>query len=63
MIRQWEKTIQLKLNRMKVIYDFSERELIRVIKQLKRNASTEIKMIKAFEKALGRKITEHELNN
>ena len=46
-----------------VIYDFSDRELIRVIKQLKRNASTEIQMIKAFEKALGRKITEHELKS
>ena len=48
---------------MKVTYDFSDRELIRVIKQLKRNASTEIKMIEAFEKALGRKITEEELKN
>ena len=48
---------------MKVTYDFSDRELIRVIKQLKRNASTEIKMIRAFEKALGRKITEEELKN
>ncbi len=48
---------------MKVIYDFSEKELIRVIRQLKRNASCEIEMIKAFEKALGRKITEQELKN
>ena len=45
----------------KVLYNFSEEELIRVIKQLKRNASTEVKMIKAFEKALGRKLTRDEL--
>jgi len=44
-----------------VDYDFSKEELIRVIKQLKRNASTEIEMIKAFEKALGRKLTRDEL--
>ena len=48
---------------MKVIYDFTEKELVRVIRQLKRNASDEIKMIEAFEKALGRKITKHELKN
>ena len=48
---------------MKVIYDFSEKELIRVIRQLKRNASCEIEMIKAFEKALDREITEQELKN
>ena len=46
---------------MKVIYDFSDRELIRVLRLLQRSASTEIKMVKAFEKALGRKITENEL--
>ena len=45
----------------KVDYDFSERELIRVLKQLKRGASTEIDMIKAFTKALGRDITKDEL--
>ena len=45
----------------KVLYNFSEKELIRVIKQLKRNASTEVEMIKAFEKALGRKLTRDEL--
>ena len=45
----------------KVNYDFSERELIRVLRQLQRNASTEIEMIKAFEKALGRKLTDTEL--
>tara|TARA_Y100000592_G_scaffold82812_1_gene131896 strand:- start:289 stop:450 length:162 start_codon:yes stop_codon:yes gene_type:complete len=45
----------------KVSYNFSEKELIRVIKQLKRHASCEIEMIKAFEKALGRKITRDEL--
>lgn len=45
----------------KINYDFSERELIRVLRQLQRNASTEIEMIKAFEKALGRKLTNTEL--
>ena len=45
----------------KVSYNFSEEELIRVIKQLKRNASGEVDMIKAFEKALGRKLTRDEL--
>jgi len=44
-----------------VDYDFSEEELIRVIKQLKRNASTEVNMIKAFEKALGRELTDDEI--
>jgi hypothetical protein len=49
------------VNEAKVNYDFSEQELIRVLRQLKRGASTEVKMIKAFEKALGRKITKAEL--
>ena len=44
-----------------VDYDFSKEELIRVIKQLKRGASTEIEMIKAFEKALGRELTDDEI--
>jgi hypothetical protein len=45
----------------KVGYDFSEKELVRVLKQLKRNASTEVNMINAFEKALGRQLTDKEL--
>ncbi len=49
------------IDEAKVDYDFSERELIRVLRQLKRGASTEIDMIKAFEKALGRDITKDEL--
>ena len=49
------------IDEAKVDYDFSERELIRVLRQLKRGASTEIDMIKAFEKALGRDITDKEL--
>ena len=49
------------VNEIKVDHDFSEKELVRVLKQLKRGASTEIDMIKAFEKALGRKITDKEL--
>ena len=40
------------VNEAKVNYNFSEDELKRVLKLLGRNASTEIKMIKAFEKAL-----------
>ena len=49
------------INEAIVDYDFSKEELIRVIKQLKRNASTEIGMIKAFEKALGRELTDDEI--
>ena len=49
------------LNEVVVNYDFSERELIRVLKQLKQGASTEIDMIKAFTKALGRDLTKDEL--
>jgi len=45
----------------KVSYDFSEEELKRVLQVLGRNASTEVKMIKTFEKALGRKLTRDEL--
>ena len=44
-----------------VDYDFSEKELIRVIKQLKNGASGEIGIIKAFEKALGRELTDDEI--
>jgi hypothetical protein len=49
------------LDEIKVDYDFSERELVRIVKQLKRGASTEVDMIKAFEKSLGREITDKEL--
>ena len=49
------------LNEAMVDYDFSKEELIRVIKQLKRGASTEVGMIKAFEKALGRELTDDEI--
>ena len=49
------------LDEAKVDYDFSERELIRVLRQLKRGASTEVDMIKAFTKALGRDLTKDEL--
>ena len=49
------------VNEAKVNYDFSEDELKRVLKLLGRNASTEVKMIKAFEKAFGRKLTRDEL--
>jgi len=49
------------LDEAMVDYDFSKEELIRVIKQLKRGASTEVGMIKAFEKALGRELTDDEI--
>ena len=49
------------VNEAMVDYDFSKEELIRVIKQLKRGAGTEIGMIKAFEKALGRELTDDEI--
>jgi hypothetical protein len=49
------------VNEVKVNYNFSEEELKRVLKLLGRNASTEVKMIKAFEKAFGRKLTRDEL--
>merc|ERR1711966_448262 len=49
------------INEARIDYDFSKEEIIRVIKQLKRNASTEINMIKAFEKALGRELTDDEI--
>jgi hypothetical protein len=52
---------QESVKEVKVDYDFSERELKRVLKLLGRGASTEIKMIKAFEKALGRELTKDEL--
>lgn len=48
-------------NKATVDYEFSKEELIRVIKQLKRGASTEVGMIKAFEKALGRELTDDEI--
>merc|ERR1711906_95421 len=49
------------INEARIDYDFSKEEIIRVIKQLKRNASTEVGMIKAFEKALGRELTDDEI--
>ena len=55
------KDLEKSLNEAEVDYDFSKEELIRVIKQLKRGASTEIGMIKAFEKALGRELSDDEI--
>ena len=49
------------VNEGKVDYDFTEEELVRVLRQLKRGASTEVGMIQAFTKALGRDITKDEL--
>ena len=49
------------ISEAKVNYDFSERELIKVIKLLKNHAGTEIGIIDAFEKALGRKLTDDEI--
>jgi len=53
--------VEESINEAMVDYDFSKEELIRVIKQLKRGASTEVGMIKAFEKALGRELTDDEI--
>ena len=55
------KGIDESVNEEKVNYNFSEDELKRVLKLLGRNASTEVKMIKAFEKAFGRKLTRDEM--
>ena len=57
----WKSLLRSQLNEVMVDYDFSKEELIRVIKQLKRGAGTEIGMIKAFEKALGRELTDDEI--
>ena len=60
-IHQHVKKVNESVNEAKVNYNFSEDELKRVLKLLGRNASTEIKMIKAFEKAFGRKLTRDEM--
>ena len=57
----WKALLRSQLDEAEVDYNFSKEELIRVIKQLKRGASTEIGMIKAFEKALGRELTDDEI--
>ncbi len=57
----WKSLLRSQLKEATVNYDFSKEELIRVIKQLKRGASTEIGMIKAFEIALGRELTDDEI--
>jgi hypothetical protein len=59
--KKYGSAMEESVNEIKVDYDFSERELKRVLKLLGRGASTEIKMIKAFEKALGRELTKDEL--
>jgi len=58
---QTNKKVYESVNEAKINYNFSEDELKRVLKLLGRNASTEVKMIKAFEKAFGRKLTRDEL--
>jgi hypothetical protein len=58
---KYPKAIDESVNEAKVNYNFSADELKRVLKLLGRNASTEVKMIKAFEKAFGRKLTRDEL--
>jgi hypothetical protein len=54
------KKIKESVDEAKVKYDFSDGELIRVLRQLLNGASGERGMIKAFERALGRKITNAE---
>jgi len=48
-------------NEAVVDYDFSESELIEVLRQLKRRAGTEVNMIRAFTKALGRELSDDEI--
>jgi hypothetical protein len=49
------------VNNTKIDYSFSKEELFRVLKLLENNASTEINMIKAFEVAYGRSLTDKEI--
>jgi len=49
------------ISETKTDYDFSEQELIRVLRQLKTGAATEVDMIRAFTKALGRELTDDEI--
>ncbi len=53
--------IEKNINEQSLDYNFSEDEIKRVLKLLKSGASTEIGMIKAFEKALGRELTDDEV--
>ena len=53
--------IEKSINEQSLDYNFSEDEIKRVLKLLKSGASTEIGMIKAFEKALGRELTDDEI--
>ena len=46
---------------MTIDYNFSKEELFRLLKLLENNASTEINMIKAFEVAFGRSLTDDEI--
>lgn len=50
-----------RINEAVVDYDFSESELIEVLRQLKRRAGTEVNMIRAFTKALGRELSDDEI--
>jgi predicted RNA-binding protein Jag len=49
------------LEEIQVNYNFSENELKRVLQLLKSGASNEVNMIAAFEKALGRELTDDEI--
>ena len=53
--------IKKAISETKTDYDFSEQELIRVLRQLKTGAATEVDMIRAFTKALGRELTDDEI--
>ena len=50
-----------RINEAVIDYDFSESELIEVLRQLKRRAGTEVNMIRAFTKALGRELSDDEI--
>lgn len=53
--------IEKNINEESIDYNFSEDEIKKILKLLKSGASTEIEMIKAFEKALGRKLSDDEI--
>ena len=53
--------IEKNINEESIDYNFSEDEIKKILKLLKSGASTEIGMIKAFEKALGRKLSDDEI--
>ena len=52
-----KEAIKGMLKEIQMKYDFSPKELEKLIQTMKRHNSTEVKMIAAFEKALGKKVS------